>query len=145
MEHTRCLYLGQVVLQHLVHRASGFYYSVGRKALPQEVLAGNVAIAEVHVGNMVYNLTICFFGHALVEAAVACLHVENRYVLLLGRYGAQARVGIAKHQKGIGLNLVEHGFYVYQNLPYGGGGRISGRVQKIVGLAYSHIIEKDLV
>ncbi|MCY1251739.1 hypothetical protein D9M72_655530 [compost metagenome] len=54
---------------------------------------------------MVHDTTVGFFGYALVEAAVASLHMEDRNLAALGRNHREAAVGVAQHQHGLGLHL----------------------------------------
>ena len=52
---------------------------------------------------MVNDTAVDLLGHAVVIAAVARFHVENRNVQTFGSNGRKAAVGVAQYQKGIGL------------------------------------------
>jgi len=95
------------VVQHLKHGAAGFDDAVGGEAFAQQIFAGNAAVSEVDVGDVVNDFSVGFFGYALVEAAVAGFHVEDGDVALLGGDGAETAVGISQNQKGIGLDFFE--------------------------------------
>ena len=62
-----------------------------------------LGLASVHIGDDVHNTAVGLLGQALVLAAVAGLHVKDGDVQALGPDDAQAAVGIAQHQHGIGL------------------------------------------
>ncbi len=62
-----------------------------------------LAVGHVHVGDDVHNAAVGLLGQALVLAPVASLHVEDGDVQALGANDAQAAVGVAQHQHGIGL------------------------------------------
>ena len=47
-------------------------------------------------------------GHALIEAAVAGLHVEDRNLLPLRGDGGEAAVGVAQDEDGVGPSCAEH-------------------------------------
>jgi len=62
-----------------------------------------LAVGHVDVGDDVHDAAVGLLGQALVFAAVAGLHVEDGDVQALGTNDAQAAVGVAQHQHGIGL------------------------------------------
>ena len=62
-----------------------------------------LGLASVHVGDDVHNAAVGLLGQALVLAPVAGLHVEDGDVQALGPDDAEAAVGVAQHQHGIGL------------------------------------------
>src|SRR3546814_1013246 len=64
--------------QNLEHRAAGFNHTVRRQSLAQQHLARDVAVRQVHVGDVIDNDAVDFFGHALVEAPVSGFHVKDR-------------------------------------------------------------------
>ena len=144
-QHVAGLDLGQVVVEHLVHRAAGLDDPVGRQPLAQQVLAGDRRIGQVDVADVVDDLAVDLLGHALVEAAVARLHVEDRDLLPLGGDGGQAAVGVAQNQHGIGLHLAQDGVGPADDLADRLGGGRAGGVQKEVGLAELQVLEEDLV
>lgn len=98
----RRLYLSQIIVQHLRHRGAGDEGPLlGHPAL-YEVPPRVLRVAEVDVRDDVHYPSIGLLGQALVLAAVAGLHVEYGYVESLGSDDAQAAVGVAEHQHGVG-------------------------------------------
>ena len=104
-EHVGGVDLRPVVLQHLVHGAAGLDDAVGGQALGQQVVAGDVAVGQVDVGDVVDDPAVDLLGHALVEAAVARLHVEDGDLPPLGGDGRQTAVGVAQDEHGVGADL----------------------------------------
>ena len=80
----------------------------GGKPFAQQVFAGDVAVGHVDVADVVDDLAVDLLGHALVEAAVAGLHVEDGDLPALGRDGGQAAIRVAEDRTRVGLDLAEH-------------------------------------
>ena len=100
----RGLDLSEILMQHFRHRRAGHVGALLREPAVRQVAAGVLRIRHVHVGDDVHDATVGLLRQALVLAAVARLHVEDRDVQPLRAYHAQAAVGIAKHEHGIGLH-----------------------------------------
>ena len=64
-----------------------------------------LAVGHVHIADDVHDAAVGLLGQAFVLAAVAGLHVEDGDVQALGADDAEAAVGVAQHQHGIGLHL----------------------------------------
>ena len=56
--------------------------------------AGDVAIRHVYIADVVDDLPVDLLGHALVEAAVARLHVEDGNLSALGCDRGKAAIGV---------------------------------------------------
>ena len=97
------LYLLEVAVQDLGHGAAGDVGALLGEAGVGQVAAGVLAVGHVHVGDDVHDAAVGLLGQALVLAAVAGLHVEDGDVQPLGPDDAEAAVGVAQHQHGIGL------------------------------------------
>ena len=104
-EDARGLDLVQVGAQDLGHGRAGDVGALGRAAGVLEVAAGVLGVGQVDVGDHVDDAAVGLLGQALVLAAVARLHVEDRDVKPLGRDGGQAAVGVTKDQQGVGLRF----------------------------------------
>ncbi len=63
-----------------------------------------LGIRHVHIGDDVYDAAVRLLRQALILAAIAGLHVENRNVQPLRADHGKATVGIAQHQHRIGLD-----------------------------------------
>ena len=95
----------QVGVQDFGHRAAGHVGAFLGQAAFGEVAARVLAVGQVHVGDDVHDAAVGLLGQAFVLAAVAGFHVEDGDVQALGADDAQAGVGVAQDQYGIGLNL----------------------------------------
>ena len=99
------LNLGEVLVQDLGHGAAGDVGALLGEAGVGQVAAGVLAVGHIHVGDDVHNAAVGLLGQALVLAAVAGLHVEDGDVQALGTNDAEAAVGIAQDEDGIGPRL----------------------------------------
>ena len=116
----RRLYLIQVVVQHLRHRGTGNVGPLLRQTALYEVSPCVLRVAQVDVRYDVHYPSIGLFRKALVLAAVAGLHVEDGDVQPLGAYDAQAAVGVAEHQYGVGACLYHQLVRGVYDVAYGG-------------------------
>ena len=97
--------LGEVVVQHLGHGAASHIGALFGQAAVRQIAPGVLRIAQVDVRDDVHDAAVGLFRQALVLAAVARLHVENRDVQPLRTDDRQAGVRIAQHQHRIGLEF----------------------------------------
>ena len=140
-----CLDLGQVLVQHLGHRRAGHVSAFLRQTAVGQIAAGVLAVGHVDVRNDIHDAAIGLLRQALVLAAVAGLHVENGDMQALSADDAEAGVGVAQHQHGVGLHLhhqlvalgddVAHRFA--QVLPY--------RIHIHVRIGEFEVLEKDAI
>ena len=96
------LYLLEVVVEHFGHGAAGDVGAPLGEAGVGQVAAGVLAVGHIDVGDDVHNAAVGLLGQALVLAPVAGLHMEDGDMQALGPDDAQAAVGVAQHQHGIG-------------------------------------------
>ena len=101
--HRAGLDIGQVVVQHLGHGRAGHIGALRGHAAGVQVAAGVLRVAQVHIRDDVHDAAVRLLRQALVEAAVAGLHVEDGDVQSLGGDDGEAAVRIAQHQHGIRL------------------------------------------
>ena len=99
------LNLGEVVMQHLRHRRTRDVRALLREARVGQVAAGVLGVGEIHVADDVHDAPVGLLRQALVLAAVAGLHVEDRDVQPLRADDAEAGVRVPQHQHRIGLDL----------------------------------------
>ena len=132
-------------MQHLEHGTAGLDDPVRRQAFAEQVLAGNAAVGHVDVADVVHDPAVDLLGHALIEAAVACLHVEDRDFASLGRVGGQAGIGVAQHQQGVRFDLAEHGIHLGNDVPDRFGSGRAGGAEEVIRFAEFEIVEEDLV
>ena len=100
----RGLDLREILMQYFRHRRAGHVCALLREPAVCQVTAGVLRIRHVHVGDDVHDAAVGLLRQALVLAAVASFHVEDRDVQPLRAYHAQAAVGIAQHEHGIRLH-----------------------------------------
>ena len=136
---------GQVLPQHLGHRAAGDIGALAGGALGVQIASGVLGIAHVHVGNMVHDAAVGLLGQTLVEAAVAGLHVEDGDVQPLGRDGGQAAVGVAQDQQRVRLQPDHELIAFGDNVPDRLAEVLAHRVEIVVGRAQAEVFEKDAV
>lgn len=91
---------------------------------------------------MIDDTTVSFLGNPLIEATVACLHVENWNFATFRWNHGEAAVGIAKHQHRIGLLLykrqIDLGYEIADRLR----GAVARCFQKSVRISNSKILKK---
>ena len=97
--------LGEVVVQHLGHRRAGHVSALLRQSAVRQIAARVLGIGHIDIGDNVDNAAVRLLRQALVLAAVAGLHVEDRDVQPLRADDAEAAVRVAQHQHRIGLDL----------------------------------------
>ena len=104
-----------------------------------------LGVGKVHVGDHVDDAAVGLLGQALVLAAVAGLHVEDRDVQALGRDGRETGVGVAQDEQGVGPRrdheLVARGDDVTNGLAQVG----AHGVQVDVGVRELEVAEEDAV
>ncbi len=94
-----------VLVQDLGHGAAGDVGALLGEAGVGQIATGVLAVGHVDVGDDVHDAAVGLLGQALVLAAVARLHVEDGDVQALGTNDAEAAVGIAQDEDGIGPRL----------------------------------------
>ena len=87
------------------HRRAGDVGALFRHALAVQVPARVLAVAHVDVRDVVDDAAVGLFRQALVEAAVARFHVEERDVQALGGIGREAGVRIAQDEDRVRLQF----------------------------------------
>ena len=140
-----CLYLFEVLVEHLCHGRAGDVGALAGEAAFSEVAAGVLAVCQVHVGDDIDDAAVGLFGQALVFAAVAGFHVEDGDVQALGADDAQAGVGVAEHEHGIGPRLGEELVGAVDDVAAGGAEVIAHGVHIYLGLGELEVAEEDAI
>ncbi len=144
-EHVRLVDLREIEIQHLAHVRPGLDDGFGPDALGQKIPSGVLRQHHVDVRQMIEDLPVDLFRDALIEAAVAGLHVEHRDLPSLGRNHRHARIGVAVQQHGVRRLLFEDLVAAGNHLG-DGLGRIRPRgLEEVIRAADSEIVEKHLV
>ena len=86
-------------------------------ALAQQVLLAALGVRHEHGARVVDDAPVDLFGHAVVVAAVAGLHVEHRDTHALGQHRAQAAVGVAQDEQRVGAFVAQHGVDGGEHVP----------------------------
>ena len=103
--NVRSFDVGQILMQYFRHGRSRHIGTFLGHARSVQITAGMFRVTHIHIRDDIHNAAICLFGQAFVKATVACLHMEDGNVQAFGTYHAQAGIGVAQHQHGIGLHL----------------------------------------
>ena len=72
--------LREVLVQNFGHGAAGHVRAFLGQAAVSEIAASVFGVGHVHVADNVHDAAVGLFGQALVLAAVASFHVENRII-----------------------------------------------------------------
>jgi hypothetical protein len=94
---------------------------------------------------VVDDLPVQLLRHPLIEAAVPRFHVEDGDLPTFRRDDAEAGVGVAVDQDGIGALLLEHGVKPGDDERDGLGDGPSHRIQVVIGLGDVELTEEDRV
>ena len=143
--NVRCLDAVQVPVQHFRHGRARHVGAFLGHARGVQVTAGVFRIAQVHIGDDVHDAAVRLFGQAFVKAAVAGLHVEDGDVQALGPYHAQAGVGVAQHQHGIGLHLHHQLVALVDDVAHRGAQVVAHRVQVDIRVSQLQVLEEHAV
>ena len=143
--HVARLYLCKVLVQHFCHGRAGDVGTLTGQAAFGEVTAGVLGICHVYIGDDVDDAAVGLLGQALVLAAVARFHVEDGDVQALGADDAQAGVGVAEHEHGIGPRLRKELIGAVYDVAAGGAEVIAHGVHIYLGLGELEVAEEDAV
>ena len=97
--------LSQVVVQDLRHRRTSHVGALLGQTGVGEIAAGMLGVGHIDIGDDIDNPAVRLLRQALVLAAVAGLHVEDRDMQPLRADDAEARVRVPQHQHRIGLDF----------------------------------------
>ena len=131
--------------EHLGHGGPGDERPLLGRSLGVEVAPGVLGVAHVHVGDVVDDAAVRLLGKALVEAAVAGLHVEDGDVQALRRDGGEAAVRVAQDQERVGPHAGEAFVGARDHVADGLAEAAADDVEVFVGLAQPQVLEEYLV
>ena len=135
----------QVLVEHLGHGAAGDVGALLGQTVLHQVPPGVFGVAQVHIGNNVHDAAVGLLRQALVLAAVARLHMEDRDVQPLGADDAKAGVGVPQHQHGIGLQFHHQVVAFGDDVPHGLAQCVPHRVQVDVRVGQLQVVEEHTV
>ncbi|MNZ68548.1 hypothetical protein D3C78_868180 [compost metagenome] len=133
------------MIEHLEHRAAGFYHHIRRQAFAQQIVAGDGAVGQVDVSGVINDTAVDLFRHAHVKAAVAGFHVEGWNLSALGRDHRHAAVGIAQHQQRFRLHLGQHAIHGNDHIADGFRTAGAGSIEEMIRFADVQILEEDFI
>ena len=140
-----CLDFFEVLVEHLCHGRAGDVGALAGQAAFGEVAAGVLAVCQVHVGDDIDDAAVGLLGQSLVFASVAGFHMEYGDVQALGADDAQAGVGVAEHEHGIGPRLGEELVGAVDDVAAGGAEVIAHGVHIYLGLGELEVAEEAAV
>ena len=135
----------QVRTQDLSHGRARHVGALGGAAGGEQIPAGVLGVGQVHVGDHVHDAAVRLLRQALVLAAVAGFHVEDRYVQALGRDGGEATVGVTQDQQGIRPHLRHQLVACVDDVANGAPQVVPHCVQVGVGVRQTQVAEEDAV
>jgi hypothetical protein len=94
---------------------------------------------------MIDDASIDLLGHALIEAAIPSLHMEDGDFSSLRRDDGKATVGVAEDQQCIGPNGLEHSIHRNDNVANRLSSARAGTVQECIWLPDIEVAKKNLV
>src|SRR5437899_897620 len=144
-DRTRAIDLRQVMGEHFVHRAASLNNAIRGQSLGEQIIASNRGVGEVYVSDVIDDAPVDLLRYALIEAAVARLHVEYRNLAALGWNNRQAAIGIAEHEQSIKPILGQHAIHLDEDLADCFGGTAAGCLEKEIGRAQIEIAEENVI
>ena len=102
-------------------------------------------VGHIHVGDDIDDTAVGLLGQALVLAAVAGLHVEDRDMKTLCSDNTEAAVGVAKDQYTVGLGLGKELVGAVDDVAAGSAKVVTDSIHIDLGLCELQILEEDTV
>jgi hypothetical protein len=136
---------GAEMVQHLRQMGADLEDPIGWKSFGQQIAARVFRQRHVHVAQMVDDFAIQLFRHALIEAAIARLHVENGNLASLGGNDSEARVRVTIDENRLRPLPLQHGVGRGQHPRDGVDRMLAGGIEEVVGAADAEILEEHLV
>ena len=137
--------IGEVVVEDFCHGGPRDIGALLRQAAVGEVSSCVLRVGHVHVGDDIDDTAVGLLGQALVLAAVAGLHVEDRNMETLGSDNAETAVGVAKDQYAVGLGLGEELVGAVDDVAAGSTKVVTDSIHIDLGLGELQILEEDTV
>ena len=137
--------IGEIVVENFCHGGSRDIGALLGQAAVGEVTTGVLRVGHVHVGDDIDDTAVGLLGQALVLAAVAGLHVEDRNMETLGSDNAEAAVGVAKDQYAVRLGLGEEFVGAVDDVAAGRAKVVTDSIHIDLGLCELQILEENTV
>ena len=140
-----CLDLGKVLMEHLGHGRTGDVCTLTGKSAFSKVSSCMLGVGEIDVRDDVHDAAVRLLRQALVFAAVAGLHVENRNVKAFCADDTQAAVGVTKDEYGVRFGCGEKLVAAVDDVAAGRAEVISDRIHVDLRLGELQVAEEDAV
>ena len=137
--------VGEILAEHFGHGGAGDIGALLGEAAVGEVAAGVLGVSEVDVGDDIDDAAVGLLGEAFVLAAVAGFHVEDGDMQALGADDAQAGVGVAQNEDGIGTGLHHELVAGVDDVAHGGAEVVAHGIHIDLGVAELEVAEEDAV
>ena len=137
--------ISEVVVEDFRHGGPCDIGALLGQAAVGEVSSCVLRVGHIHVGDDIDDTAVGLLGQALVLAAVASLHVEDRNMETLGSDNAEAAVGVAKDQYAVGLGLGEEFVRAVDDVAAGSAKVVTDSIHIDLGLCELQILEEDTV
>ena len=137
--------IGEIVVENFCHGGPCDIGALLGQAAVGEVSSCVLRVGHVHVGDDIDDTAVGLLGQALVLAAVASLHVEDRNMETLGSDNAEAAVGVAKDQYAVGLGLGEEFVRAIDDVAAGSAKVVTDSIHIDLGLCELQVLEEDTV
>ena len=137
--------ISEVVVEDFRHGGPCDIGALLGQAAVGEVSSCVLRVGHIHVGDDIDDTAVGLLGQALVLAAVASLHVEDRNMEPLGSDNAEAAVGVAKDQYAVGLGLGEEFVRAVDDVAAGSAKVVTDSIHIDLGLCELQILEEDTV
>lgn len=102
-------------------------------------------VDQIEVADAIDDLSVHFFRHVRVEAAITGFHVIDGDLAALGHDGGDRAVGVTEDEHGIRALCVEHRLDRDQDMAEHPAERGRIDIEEHIGLAQAEILKKDLV
>ena len=137
--------ISEVVVEDFRHGGPCDIGALLGQAAVGEVSSCVLRVGHVHVRDDIDDTAVGLLGQALVLAAVASLHVEDRNMETLGSDNAEAAVGVAKDQYAVGLSLGEELVGTVDDVAAGSAKVVTDSIHIDLGLGELQILEEDTI
>ena len=143
--HIARFYLFEILVEHFCHRRTGDIGAFAWESAFGKIPAGMLRISEIDIRDDIDYSAVCLLGEAFVLASVACFHVEDRDMQSLSANDAQAGVGVAKYENGIGFRCHHELVRGIDDIATGGAKVIAYGIHIYLRVCKLEVVEEDAI
>lgn len=137
--------VSKVLMEHFGHRRTGDVGALLGQSAVGEVAARMLRVAQIDVGDDVYDPAVGLFGEAFVLASVAGLHVEDGYMEALGGDCGETRVCVSEDEQCVGLRGGHQLVGAVDDVAYGGAQIVADRIHVYLRIRELQVAEEYAV